>query len=376
MKALARSRRDRLPGAFGSLALPGPDQVHGWGQYRWHQEKVNAFPEALSLYDDVPRLFRDHILGGHVPSEPLLTETDTVVTLGSCFAQELREVLELARFGSSSVWVPSGLNNTFALLDFVSWATTGSTTNRAFRYERSAEGEIVEWEAGQKQAAYQEYFLRAGAFVFTLGLAEVWVDRETDQVFWRGVPEHIFDEQRHEFRLTTVAENERNILEIIRHVRAANPRAPIVLTLSPVPLQATFREISCMTADCVSKSVLRVALDAVMSSRPDNVYYWPSFELVKWAGPAFDWRAYEQDARHVHRYLVECIVTAFVESFYGSDAALVLQDRLREGGQKERPPHRARLRLNWIAHQPRRARNKLTRELATFGARAAGRRRP
>ena len=374
MKALARSRRDRLPGAFGSLALPGPDQVHGWGQYRWHQEKVNAFPEALSLYDDVPRLFRDHILGGHVPSEPLLTETDTVVTLGSCFAQELREVLELARFGSSNLWVPSGLNNTFALLDFVSWATTGSATHRAYRYERSSGGEIVEWEAEREQETYREYFLRAGAFVFTLGLAEVWVDAETDQVFWRGVPEHIFDERRHEFRLSTVAENEQNVREMIRHVRAANPKAPIVLTLSPVPLQATFRDISCLTADCVSKSVLRVALDSVMLDGLENVYYWPSFELVKWAGPAFDWRAYGPDARHVHRYLVECIVSAFVESFYGSEAALVLQDRLRDGGQRERPPHRVRLGLHEIARRRRRVRHKLRTFLGARVAAKQGRR--
>ena len=75
----------------------------------------------------------------------------------------------------------------------------------------------------------------------------------------------------------------------------------------------------------------RVGLAEVWVDRETDQVFWRGVPLVKWAGPAFDWRAYEQDAWHVHRYLVECIVTAFVESFYGSDAALVLQDRLREG---------------------------------------------
>jgi GSCFA family protein len=342
------------------------DDLHAWGMHRWHQQDVRRFPADFDVYDDVPRLFREFILPGHVPAEPLLTPADKVVTLGSCFAEELREVLQKADFRSGLFWYPSGLNNTFALLDFVSWAATGSVTHRAFRYERSAQGEIVEWTPGRDQASYAQEFRDAGAFVFTLGLAEVWLDRATDQVFWRGVPENIYDENRHEFRLTSVGDNESNIREIIRLIQTVNPRAPIVLTLSPVPLLATFRDVSCMTADCVSKSVLRVALDNVMSEKLQGVYYWPSFELVKWAGAALDWRAYGQDARHAQRYLVQCIMSAFVESYYGYETAAGLRARLRRGGHEVGPPHtvrrsvakvrRFRRRIHWkIAHEIRRA---------------------
>lgn len=327
---------------------------------------MNLYPDSFATYDDVPRLFREHILTGHVPDRPLLSEQDTVVTLGSCFAQELREVLELARFGSSSFWIPSGLNNTYALLDFVSWAVTGSATHRGHRYERSAGGGIAEWSPDEERASYEQYFRTAGAFVFTLGLAEVWTDRENGRVFWRGVPEEVYDAQRHEFRLTTVAENEENIREIIRVITSVNPAAPIVLTLSPVPLLATFRDISCMTADCVSKSVLRVALDNVMAERPQNVYYWPSFELVKWAGSAFDGRAWGEDARHADRYLVQCIVNEFVESFYGHELA----ERLRQSAHQLDPPHRLRRGVRQATRFSTRVRNRIAREAA---ARARGR---
>ena len=348
-----------MKGPVGNLEADGLDSGHGWGRQGWHRQNVQMFPDSFAAYDDVPKLFREHILPGHAPETPGLSDSDMVVTLGSCFARELQEVLELAEFSSSSLWVPAGLNNTFALLDFVSWSVTGTATHQGFRYERAAAGEIAEWTPQDEQAAYNDLFARAGALVFTLGLAEVWADRQTGRVFWRGVPESIFDADRHEFRLSTVAENEQNIRELIRLIREINPLAPVVLTLSPVPLEASFRDISCMTADCVSKSVLRVALDNVMETKPENVYYWPSFELVRWAGAAFDWRAFGDDARHVHRYLVECVVTAFVDFFYGPEVGVVFQDRLRERGHAHKPPHPLRHSRNRLARYPGRARARI-----------------
>jgi hypothetical protein len=65
-----------------------------------------------------------------------------------------------------------------------------------------------------------------------------------------------------------------------------------------------------------------------MTTEPENVYYWPSFELVKWAGAALDWRAYGLNARHVEPYMVRCIVDAFARSFYGPSAAAELRAAL------------------------------------------------
>jgi len=109
-----------------------------------------------------------------------------------------------------------------------------------------------------------------------------------------------------------------------------NATAPIVVTLSPVPLEATFREISCMTADSVSKSVLRVAIDQAMSEHRPDVYYWPSFEIVRWAGAHVSWPAYgfhDDRARHVTRYTVGRIIDAFVESFYVPEAVALMRSR-------------------------------------------------
>jgi len=309
---------------IGSIAAnPSGSGPASWATHRWHAEQVTPYPEDGALWGDIPQLIRDHFLPGHTPAAPLLTDKDVVVTLGSCFARELRYFLGRYGLASSTFWIPSGLNNTFAIADFVSWCVTGKETARGYRYDRNEDGSIAEWTPDTEQKVYQKYFTKAGALVFTLGLAEVWEDTETEQVFWRGVPDEIYDAKRHRFRLSTVDENVANIHEIIKLIRSVNAIAPIIFTLWPVPLKATFRPQSCVTADCVSKSTLRVALDQAFQTTPENVFYYPSFEIVKWLGcsvPFMSFGAEDGLSRHVSRFFVINILKEFVRAFFDAPA--------------------------------------------------------
>jgi GSCFA family len=320
------------PGEVGSLQVGGDDDrdYGGWAKYRWHQMDVQRFPREMREFRDIGRLIREYIVPGHAPERPMLEAGDKVVTLGSCFARELRNYLDRLGFSSETFWIPSGLHNSFALLDFISWIVTGEETERGFRYDRFEGGEIREWTPEDERVAYAARLAEAGAFVLTYSIAEVWEDRETGGVFWRGVPEEIFDADRHVFRLSTVDENVATILRTIGLLRELNPEAPIVLTLSPGSIAGSFRGISCMTADCVSKSVLRVALDQVIERQLPGVYYWPGFELVRWAGAHLPWEAYGlPDGRpaHASRYLVAELMEAFVEAFYTPAAVAELHAR-------------------------------------------------
>jgi hypothetical protein len=291
---------------------------------------------------DVRQLLDQYVLPGHTPREPFLESTSTVITVGSCFARELRTYLLHAGFASDRLRVPAGLNNTYAMLDYMSWVVTGSETARGFRYDTTSEGEIAEWRPEQERADMLDCLRGAGAFVFTLGLAEIWEDPETGGVFWRGLPQDLYQADRHVFRLSTVAENERNLLQMVELIRQVNTTAPIVLTLSPVPLAATFRDISCVTADCVSKSTLRVAIDSVLARNLEGVYYWPSFEVVRWLGPHLPWPAYgfdhDRNSRHPTAYLVALIMDAFIESFFTPAAVSELRARAGAVGVAHRPP--------------------------------------
>jgi hypothetical protein len=288
-----------------------------WAMRHWHAMGARPYPRTRDEFDgDIAEVMRAAVLPGSLPSEPLLVPEDEVITVGSCFARELRDHLLQSGVGSRSIWIPDGLNNSFAILDFVSWGITGSATGRGYRYGRDG-AEIKEWKPPAiSREECVAAFRTAGAFVFTLGLAEVWEDGETGAVFWQGVPESIFDPNRHVFRLSTVTENEENILEVVRLIRTVNADAPIVFTLSPIPLRATFRDVSCVVADCVSKSVLRVAIDLVMSRRLSGVYYWPSYEVVRWLGAHRTTASYAKRAHRVRPVIVSAIIDAFVEAFY------------------------------------------------------------
>lgn len=320
---------------IGSLAAvregSGPAS---WGEGVWHSSGVSKYPSSLSAFDDIGGLTREFCLKGHSPTAPILNVAGNVVAIGSCFAAELRHFLSDVGLSSNSFWIPSGLNNTFALCDFFSWVVTGNESARGYAYERGDAGSIRDWKPELEQEEYRKAIEDAAWFVFTLGLAEVWEDAKTGKVFWRGVPENVFEEGRHRFRLSSVSENTSNIDEVIKFIRLLNPTASIVLTLSPVPLKASFSEKSCITSDCVSKSVLRLAINDYLSKEQleEGVYYWPSFEIVKWLGCHLPYPVYGTDdgvVRHVSRFVVNKILELFVEHYYGKEIAIkVFKDYL------------------------------------------------
>jgi hypothetical protein len=197
---------------------------------------------------------------------------------------------------------------------------------------------VLPTEAARRRT--REMFERTSLFVVTLGLAEVWYQRrsadgddgaaEEEHVLWRAVPSDRFDAKRHGFRVTTVEENLDNLRAIVRLVRAhCAPSASIVFTLSPVPLAATFRGVACVTANAVSKSVLRVAVDELLrengvgygsgaTAEQSKLYYWPAYEMIKegFADP------YLEDGRHPKPEIVQEVLRIFGKYYCaGSDDA-------------------------------------------------------
>ena len=146
----------------------------------------------------------------------------------------------------------------------------------------------------------------------------MWHSKLTGEVFWRAIPAHRFDPERHGFRLSSVAENVDNLAAIRRIIRGHRPNATIVFTLSPIPLHATFRPISCVTANSVSKATLRVALDELMRAHADdeNLFYFPAYEIVREAfGDPF-----LEDNRHIKPEILQAVMTTF-ERMYCAEAS-------------------------------------------------------
>jgi hypothetical protein len=287
------------------------------------------YPAHAADFSDVPGLFYEHVAAGHVPATPPLGAKDRILTFGSCFAGHIRRFLADTGFAAETIRLKEGLNTTFALRDFVTWCCTGEEPGAGYRYERDADGQVVDGLPISDLALYRRHIADAAALIFVVGLAEIWEDALTGDVFWRGVPSAIFDESRHRHRVSTVPENVANLEALVALVREVNPTAQIVFALSPVPLNATYRPVSCVTADSVSKAVLRLALDELLGRQLPGVWYWPSFEMVRSIGMHVHGAFFGDDGvvRHPSDHVVRDIVDCFVRCYYEPSAYQLFRER-------------------------------------------------
>ncbi len=160
----------------------------------------------------------------------------------------------------------------------------------------------------------QTLFRQTDVFILALGLSEIWYDEPTGEVFWRSVPERVVDPVRHKFRVSTVEVNKQNLLSIYRAIREFCPQAKIVVTLSPIPLVATFRPVSALTANALSKAVLRAAVDETLAVVGGDgvLHYWPSYEIVV---EEFSSERWWDDRRHIRPEVIFYVMRLFEDAF-------------------------------------------------------------
>jgi tetratricopeptide (TPR) repeat protein len=111
--------------------------------------------------------------------------------------------------------------------------------------------------------------------------------------------------------MSTYQENLDNLNRSYELVKANNPDAHILITVSPVPLRATFRPINSVIADTAGKSMLRAVVDEFVRTRGDDVTYFPAYEVVR----CLTETPWKSDARHVTRDIVASIMSLFEEWF-------------------------------------------------------------
>ena len=148
----------------------------------------------------------------------------------------------------------------------------------------------------------------AELYIITLGLIETWRNKK-NQLHICNRPntrnQDVLDNA--EFHLTGFADNYENMRRVCELIREHYPQRKIVLTVSPVGLKRTFRDIDVVVANAESKSVLR-AVAGQIEREFDNVTYWPSYEL------SLRHDIYKEDGRHVRSEVVDHIIGTFAEA--------------------------------------------------------------
>jgi tetratricopeptide (TPR) repeat protein len=278
------------------------------------KKKIGRYPETKDFLGDIQGLITNHIAVDLNREPKFISKSTRFFTMGSCFARNLARSLRDGGYTAQHMEISEYINTTFANRVFVDWLS-GAEIDGAIR-ERIAELLPPGWSKENTVQIIKD----ADVFILTLGVAPAFFDRATgDFVLPRpsALNSRVLAE-KYRYRTTSVQENVDNVLYLINFIRSISPSIKIVVTVSPVPLVASFEYESAVQADCLSKSTMRlVAHEVVNNSNIENILYWPSFEVFRWAGSnASNFYAADDGAAwHVSEEKVGGTIKAFVDMF-------------------------------------------------------------
>ena len=127
-----------------------------------------------------------------------------------------------------------------------------------------------------------------------------------------GVAGGEHDPARHEFVNLDIHDVMADMEAFLEGLRAINPKVKAILTVSPVPLIATYEDRNVLVATTYSKSVLRVAAD-MLYRRYDWVEYFPSYEII--VGNYNNSAYFEADFRGINAIGVDHAMRCFIAHY-------------------------------------------------------------
>lgn len=170
----------------------------------------------------------------------------------------------------------------------------------------------------------KKMFSEMDVFIFTLGLTEAWRSKSDLSVFplAPGVFGGEFDNEKFEFINFDFHEVKTDLFEFIEKIQSYNKSVEIILTVSPVPLIATYENRSVLVSSTLSKSILRVACDEA-ERKFKKVVYFPSYEII--TSPANNGRYYKNDLREVTDLGVDHVMRLFKKHFLTDEKEKLLK---------------------------------------------------
>ena len=152
--------------------------------------------------------------------------------------------------------------------------------------------------------------IKSNVFIITLGLIEIFKCKITGKVFnqYPGYMGVGYDNKNLEFQRLNYEDILKDLKEIILFLKKININNKIIFSVSPVPLQLTFSKNDIFSANIYSKSILRSAVENVIST-DEGVFYFPSYELALNIGSDF---FQARDLRHAKKELVSQFMDIFL----------------------------------------------------------------
>lgn len=282
-----------------------------------------------------------------------LHKDSRIATAGSCFAQHIAHALQQNGYPYYITESSGGLNEAEAKLrnygvysarygniytarqllqlfdraygDFIpgesAWLREDGRLADPFRPQIEPDGfeHLTALEQSRKEqfGAVRELFETLDVFIFTLGLTEAWRNRRDGAVYplAPGVVAGAMNPREHEFVNFNTVDVIGDLQAFINRLLRVNPKARMILTVSPVPLIATYEDKHVLEANTYSKSVLRAAAEEVCR-RNAMCAYFPAYEMVTGHYNHGAW--FEDDLRSVRVEGVEHVMCIFFAHYVQS----------------------------------------------------------
>ncbi len=321
---------------------------------------VNAIKPRSNPYQDLPdyQFWRRSIerspmrdVDPVVRSGFTLNQADKVATAGSCFAQHISRALQKkgfnyyvsengdisltseeaqrrnfgvfsARFGNlySARQLVQLFDRAYGIFTPVDqyWVSGDSKFVDPFRPQvepdRFSSIDDLECDRTKHFSAVREMFEHLDVLVFTLGLTEAWRSRADGAVFplAPGVVAGEMNSSRYEFVNFSVSDVVVDMQSFMDRLLRVNPKARVLLTVSPVPLIATYVDRHVLVSTTYSKSVLRSAAEEICQHNTPCEYF-PSYEII--TGNYTKGGYFESDLRSVKSEGVEHVMRLFFQHY-------------------------------------------------------------
>jgi hypothetical protein len=172
--------------------------------------------------------------------------------------------------------------------------------------------EALEADRAAHLQAVKEMFEQVDVFVFTMGLTECWVSRldGTAYPLAPGVAGGEYNPEKYQFVNFEVNEIIDDFKKFVDKLRLVNPGVRIILTVSPVPLVASYENRHVLVSTTYSKSVLRVAAETIGRQLP-GIYYFPSYEII--TGNYNQGKYFGDDLRSIRQEGVDHVMAVFMK---------------------------------------------------------------
>jgi hypothetical protein len=267
---------------------------------------------------------------------------DTIFTMGSCFARNIERFLAAKSFSVPMTTFDAPLEerssaqnagrsllnkyNPFSMLNAINGAigavdlsqsivkTLGGYLDLQLHTHKAVSHDRALSRLESVNALFHRTLKESRVAVVTLGLVEVWYDRESGLYLNHAPPRRLVSAHPERFAFEVLSP-ERVVSALQRLVALmkseGHPDQRMVLTVSPVPLGRTFSGGDAATANQYSKSVLRSAAE-VLTRENDHIDYFPSYESITLSDRS---AAYQPDGMHVKPEAVRFNVNRMMDTY-------------------------------------------------------------